>query len=80
MKANYFVLGVQLGLKVDIIKGFEMYAGNVARCLNETINYWVRMEDDDEEDAPSKKEIFFEALESIGYVGLSQQLREKYDG
>ena len=80
VKAKYFELGVQLRLKVETIKGFENYAGNVARCLNETINYWVRMEEDDEEDAPSKKETFFEALEGIGFVGLSQELKRKYDG
>ena len=85
MKNKYSQLGVQLGVDLSVIGQFESHAGDVTRCLNETIYYWLHMEEDDdddeeEEDAPSNKQTLFEALEAVDNIGLAEDLMKKYKG
>lgn len=61
---------------MGVILSFEKYTGNVKQCLNLAIYHWLSMS---EEDAPDKRETLFEALKTIKYSSLAEDLRRKYE-
>jgi len=81
MKHEYGKLGIFLGIKLNKIREFQKYTGDVETCMNQVVYHWLNMEDEaDEDEETSKTETFFEALEAVGNKGLAYDLREKYKG
>ena len=74
-KANWFLLGLGLGLKEADLKRFECEksSNDVEICLSNLLMYWLNS-------GKANIDILVGALENVNHRVLAKKIKEKYTG
>ena len=74
-KANWFLLGLGLGLKEADLKRFECekFSNDLEICLSNLLMYWLNSGKANSDDLVS-------ALEKVNHRVLAKKIKEKYSG